>query len=256
MNKPESKKDKKERALWTLNPVSIQKVNKKLKYYSQNNSMSIKKAMAVPESLDSLEAGKMKKDYNTNNDSEGEDDLTSVTNQIHQGYDSADVKFVDTKGFSPITLDPILPEIQSGGSSKIHNDLVPSDKLIEYVYEDKIRSVPAKSVHTCHLCNKKFIKQIYLKLHMKRVHEGKKFSGLSKPVTQLTKCKNLKIILTRIDESMIKLENNQKHQNTSNLENPVVISPFESEKHDIKLEICEELDIKEELVDITYCKGL
>ena len=35
---------------------------------------------------------------------------------------------------------------------------------------------------------------------MKRVHEGKKFSGLSKQDKQFDKCKKLKVILTRIDE--------------------------------------------------------
>ena len=35
---------------------------------------------------------------------------------------------------------------------------------------------------------------------MKRVHEGKKFSGFSKQDKQITKCKDLEINLTGIDE--------------------------------------------------------
>lgn len=120
--------------LWAMNPAKIQKMDEEVRKWSNKDPMAIKKGMALPDTLESLERGEMVRDYNQNNtgtspgsQSEDEEDPrtpTSVSSQGSQGYDSAGSDFVDIEGFaSNIGQDSSLNELNIQASGGIYEEL-------------------------------------------------------------------------------------------------------------------------------------
>lgn len=118
IEKPTQNGSQRKGCLWAMNPAKVTKMEEEIAKWSRKDPVGIKKGMVIPENLEFLERGEMKKDYNANpagHDSEDDEDPrtpASVSSQSSQGDD-----FVDIEGFAAIQ-DSSLPELNlqvSGG---------------------------------------------------------------------------------------------------------------------------------------------
>ena len=65
IEKPASSGGQRRGWLWAMKPSEIQRMDNEVKKWSSRDIQAIKEAMPMPDCLDALESGEMKKDYNT-----------------------------------------------------------------------------------------------------------------------------------------------------------------------------------------------
>lgn len=135
IEKPSANGNQRKGCLWAMNPAKITKMDEEVQKWSRKDPHAIKKGMAMPDTLESLERGELVRDYNSNttsstspSHSEDLDDEprtpTSVSSQGSQGYDSAGSDFIDIEGFSTNCIpDSSLNELNIQATGGIYEEL-------------------------------------------------------------------------------------------------------------------------------------
>ena len=94
--------------LWTMNPAKVTKMDDEIAKWSKKDPVGIKKGMVHPETLELLERGQMKKDYNASvidvesEDEDGPSTPASVSSQGSQSDDQQGSDPLDGDGFNQI----------------------------------------------------------------------------------------------------------------------------------------------------------